>query len=266
MRAVIGNNVRTIGRAAFFDCEKLSTLILPESLQTIEEVAFRCCESLTSLHLGNALSTIGFGAFNACHGLSSVTVPASVTSIGDWAFSYGTAEILVSPENSHYISIDGNLYSGDGKTLLQYAAGKKDVSFTVPDHITKIANSAFLYCENLREIILHKTITTIGNNAFHGCKQLERFVIPDSVTEIDSDTFQYCENLSHVTVGSAVTRIGIDAFYGCENLNTMIYNGKTKDFRKIHILNDLTKQTPLQEVKCQNGVLSLLSIQNGGKS
>ena len=49
--------------------------------------AFYGCESLTSITIPNSVTSIGYWAFYKCSGLTSITIPNSVTSIGDWAFS-----------------------------------------------------------------------------------------------------------------------------------------------------------------------------------
>ena len=54
---------------------------------SIGEYAFYYCEWLTSVTIPNSVTSIGDYAFQWCSGLTSVTIPNSVTSIGDYAFS-----------------------------------------------------------------------------------------------------------------------------------------------------------------------------------
>ena len=65
-------------------------------------------------------------AFADCKGLETVVIPASVAEIDVNAF-YGCSSlkrIEVAPDNSSYRSIDGVLFTGNGKTLVKYPAGR----------------------------------------------------------------------------------------------------------------------------------------------
>ena len=82
---IIPESVRTIGKDAFNECEKLQSLEVPNGVVSIEDFAFYCCEKLTSLSLPNSLISIG-NAFSACRNLTTLTIPRSVESIGDYLF------------------------------------------------------------------------------------------------------------------------------------------------------------------------------------
>ena len=56
-------------------------------MTSIGDYAFFDCSRLTSVTIGNSVTSIGDGAFYGCSGLTSVTIPNSVTSIGGWAFN-----------------------------------------------------------------------------------------------------------------------------------------------------------------------------------
>lgn len=56
------------------------------SVTSIGGFAFYECDGLTSLTIPNSVTSIGNYAFYGCSGLTSVIIPNSVTKIGDWAF------------------------------------------------------------------------------------------------------------------------------------------------------------------------------------
>jgi hypothetical protein len=86
--ASIGGKVIVgIGDSAFYDCESLVSVTLPDSVTINGKEAFYSCDSLASVTLPTGVAVIGDRAFYGS-GLKSVTLPASVTSVGDYAF-YG---------------------------------------------------------------------------------------------------------------------------------------------------------------------------------
>ena len=162
--------------------------------------AFAYCESLMSITIPDSVTHIGFDAFYYCIGLVSITIPDSVIEIGDMTFyyCYSLTSITVDEDNEYYKSIDGNLYTKDGKNLIQYAIGKTDTSFTIPDSVTVIGYGAFAHCDSLTGVTLGNRVTSISSYAFFWCDSLTSVVIPDSVTEIGDNAFDDCRSLTDV--------------------------------------------------------------------
>ena len=193
-------NVTSIGEDAFYYCSGLTSVVIPDSVTSIGEYAFYYCSSLTSIVIPDSVTSIGSYAFYRCSSLTSITVDE---------------------KNTAYKSIDGNLYSKDGKTLIQYAIGKKVTSFTIPDSVTSIGNYAFYYCNSLTSVVIPDSVTSIGNYAFAYCDSLTSVEIPDSVTSIGNYAFYYCNSLTSVVIGDSVTSIGNYAFYYCNSLTSV---------------------------------------------
>ena len=89
----IGNSVTTIGRMAFENCDKLTSVTIGNSVMTIGERAFYNCWGLTSVVIGNGVTTIGNSAFSKCHNLTSIVIPDSVTTI-EWE-AFGGCKSLI---------------------------------------------------------------------------------------------------------------------------------------------------------------------------
>ncbi|MEO2121766.1 MAG: leucine-rich repeat domain-containing protein, partial [bacterium] len=81
-----GKPVTSIGEDAFFECEFLTSITIPEGVTSIGAWAFDDCYALRTVTIPDSVTSIGRGAFDECYALRTVTIPDSVTSIGDWAF------------------------------------------------------------------------------------------------------------------------------------------------------------------------------------
>jgi len=66
--------------------EKVTDLIVPDSVTEIGDYVFYSCTSLTSVTIPDSVTKIGNSAFYDCTSLTSVTIPDSVTKIGNSAF------------------------------------------------------------------------------------------------------------------------------------------------------------------------------------
>ena len=143
----------SIGRNAFYDCNGLTTITIPNSVTSIGDYAFLGCIGLISLSVDagntkydsrgncnaiietetntllygtkntiipNTVTSIGRDAFIDCSGLTEITIPNSVTSIGEDAF-------------------------GRCSGLL---------SVTIPSSVTSISGYAFIDCNNLTSVTI----------------------------------------------------------------------------------------------------------------
>lgn len=115
-------SVTGIANWAFFDCLKLRSIDIPESVSYIGSGAFTNCSALTSIKLPKSLTTISDSIFASCTGLKNVIIPDGVTFIDNQAFWECN-----SLEN-----------------------------ITIPNSVTKIGYRAFYGCFNLKTVTLSK--------------------------------------------------------------------------------------------------------------
>ena len=170
----IPDGVESIGDFAFFGCRSLADVAIPSSVRYIYRYAFSGCDSLTEVVIPDSVWIVANNSFENCASLTKVTIGKSVTSVGSHAFSYcaSLTEITVDESNKFYKSMDGNLYSKDGKTLIQYAIGKKDAIFEIPRGVTSIGNIAFADCSHLTEVVIPDSVELIDEYAFNNCRGL----------------------------------------------------------------------------------------------
>lgn len=187
----IPNSVITIGRAAFYGCTSLTSIQIPFVGSTLEgksnaffgyifgATTYLDHSSCVPKSLKKVIITggksIGNSAFYECTSIESIEIPRSVTTIRMYAFAKckNLTSINVNKSNKYYKSIDGNLYTKDGRTLIQYSIGKNEKTFVIRD-----------------------SVTSIGKVAFYECTSLESIEIPDSVRMIEDGAFLHCINLT----------------------------------------------------------------------
>ena len=231
------NSVTSIGNSAFRICSSLKELTIPDSVTYIGDRAFSSCSNLTKLTISNSVISVGKETFWKCFSLTSLTIPDSVTTIGDNAFSECSSLTSLTIPNSittvgsnpfrgltlqldnrspHFYVEDNVLFTADKSQLIAYCSSQ--TSYSIPNSVTSIGDSAFSSCESLTTLTIPNSVTSIGGRAFLGCRSLTALTIPDSVTSIGDGAFVRCSNLTTLTIPYSVTTIGDNAFSWCSSL------------------------------------------------
>ena len=83
------------------------------------------------------------------------------------------------------------------------------------------------------------SVTTIGDEALLGCKNISKIQIPDSLDTIGSSAFSGCESVKALSMPSTLASIGETAFFGCTSLTTVTYAGNAPN-----AANDIYEGTP----------------------
>ena len=200
-----------------------TTYNIPQGITAIESSAFYDCKFLTRVTIPDSVTSIGDCAFSLCDSLTSITIPDSVEQIGTNPFTVCSAlkSISVSPEHPYFATIDGVLFRKADKALISYPAGISSSTYTIPQGITAIGDSAFYYCDSLTSVSIPDSVTSIGDSAFSSCVSLTSVTIPDSVTSIGNIAFSFCTSLTSITIPDSVTSIGDGAFYACYSLTSI---------------------------------------------
>ena len=247
-----GKTYRVTGivEQAFWKCEGLTSVTMPNSVTTIGDGAFGYCEDLTSVTISNGVTTIGWNVFCGCSGLTSVTIPESVTAIGENAFYLCTGLTSIIIPNS---------VTEIGDWAFGYCSGLTSV--TIPESVITIGKCAFS-CSYLTFVKISENVTTIGDEAFNTTKHIlyngyvsgvpwsaktryyydgdyaysdankTKFcfyagtsgdvVIPDGATSIVENAFADATNITSVTIPESVNTIEANAFKGCTGLTSVI--------------------------------------------
>lgn len=118
------------------------------------------------------------------------------------------------------ISGTGDMYDYSSADPAPWSAKNSDIcEITVGDGVTSIGDNAFHSCKELSMVTFMGGLTRIGSGAFAGCEALRDFDFPYSLETIGANAFSNCNNLIDVTIPDSVQSIGSEAFSLCEGLS-----------------------------------------------
>ena len=220
----IPNQVTTIGDYAFaFNSATVSdNLTLSNNQETaLEQInthlnalltnANRNTYSLTDIAIGSSnsqLQSIGRYGF-AGSSITSLVLPKETNlHLSEYAFSY--ALTLESATFEMNVSFDlGVLYGANALKELEHNSN----IFT----FMAFGNNINSIPQSLEKIIISDGSTVILDHAFDGYSFVKEIELPDSITTIGKNAFYGCRNISSLNLKN-VESIGDEAFYGCTNL------------------------------------------------
>ena len=180
--------------------------------------------AVRSVRFPDTLTYIGAEAI-AFPQLDELRLPPSLETMSDYAIYAGSIGRLVIPAgytgsldvtertvidgyeveegNPRYRSVDGVLFSADGKTLIRYPNGRKALHYDVPQGVETLADHAFdddLMSIPLQSVSLPIGLRKIGRYAFIGCGRLNSLAVPLTVTELAPNAFSTCVSLERLSL------------------------------------------------------------------
>ena len=84
---IIPNQITTIGKYAFDNCDALTSITLPNNITTIGKGTFSGCSALTEIAIPNSVTYIGESVFEDCVRLGKVQIGSGVETIAENAFA-----------------------------------------------------------------------------------------------------------------------------------------------------------------------------------
>lgn len=222
------------------------------TVTSIGKFAFYMCERLTSIEIPSSVTNIGESAFVGS-GLTNITIPSSVKNIEKNAIASSVlTRVDVASENPYYSSVDGILYNKN-KTEIIYIPLAIIGPVSIPSSITSIDGFGFSACTKLRSIEIPASITVIKYFNFNGCANLTNIKLPSTLTAIEGMAFANCTSLTQIEIPSNVISIGYAAFSGCSNLTSIKLPSKLTTIE----MQAFEKCTSLTQIEIPSSVTSI---------
>ncbi len=220
-------------------------------------------DSILNIVVEEGITLIPSSAFYDAKKYVSISIPASVetieTDVTPFWGNDSLEKFIVDENSTTFKSVDGILFSEDGKTLVFFPANQGKTEYTIPADVNSIAADAFKLNKTVKKVTVPDTVTSIGKNAFEYSEiqeisigngiteiptyclsntDIKSFVIPDSVTSLGYGVFYNCYDLETLVIGSGVETIGINIVKNTESLTAVHYNGTQEGWDSITISDD----------------------------
>lgn len=211
IEAVVLMGVESIGKFAFYECDQLCYISLPNTLESIGDYAFSSCAALAKTELPESVKSVGFGAFYLCKSMCDMTLSV----IGD------------GKDNTHIGYMFGAKTSDWNEDFVPVSLRR----VTLLDTCTRIENKAFANCNSIVEINFSDTLEFIGIRSFVNCRSIAKIDCPATLKTISGDAFFGCDNMTSLKVTGGKTEIHTQAFYGCGKLSDIDLSGASKIYQ-----------------------------------
>jgi hypothetical protein len=209
----IPNNITAIDEWCFAGCKALKHLTFEQDslVKAIEEHSFSGCSSLESIYIPKSVEILEKSCFEGCEKLEKVEfeVPNKVTGNKPEVFFGGNWSY-------HKLRIGRKAFFGCYSLR----------NIVMPKNVSYLGESCFEECKNLKNVTItadNTDLTKIGYRAFFGCSSLENIVIPKNVNYLGESCFEECEKLRKVEFANndKLGKIEKKTFSNCSSLESI---------------------------------------------
>ena len=198
-RVTIAPSVKTIGQGAFYNCKEIGILTIPGDF-TVKE-AGDADEAAYMVSSGYRRMKIGTVRFNTQLLIKNTDI-------------FYSDNLKVMKKDKNYKSIDGVIYSKDGKQIVRVPARRKEI--VVEDGCEEFCIASVFYC-----------MLDSEGDSYPGC-DVEKIVIPPSVKKVDDKKYIGISIDSEIDVAKKMQNPG----------EGLILNTESLDIESLFVLND----------------------------
>ena len=257
-KVVLGNSVKSIGDSAFYGCSGLTEVVFGNKVETIGSSAFYNCTKLTATQLPSSLKTLSNKAFYGCSALQTVTIASGLQSVGDYAFSGCIALRAIDfPVTVTYMGI----------SCLEKCASLE--SITIPFVGVSTCEEQYAPFGSLfgsaqyegGDIIQIKQ--SVGTQIFEysycipiSLKHVK--ILKQDITYSSTRGFMDCKYIESITFGKDVTGVWSGSIRGCTALTNIYYEGTKEEWKNLRYSEAFDTIENIT-ITCSDGVLEKVS-------
>lgn len=247
----IPDSVVHLDKSVFQSCTSLKSIVIGDGVVRVGWNAFAYCTALESITVGKCLTAWGSCATDGCSSLNAIYI-SDLTAWCKITFENGYNPLW----EAGNLYLNGNLVTAlvipEEITEIKksaFAGASCIESITIHDNVTSIGSSAFSGCVNLEELTVPfigasidaeydnnkltylvgtvpdslrsvkiTAATSIGREAFKGCKYIMWVELPETLTKIENEAFYGCTSLVRIELPANLAYIGSSAFGNCQRL------------------------------------------------
>ena len=250
----MGLPVTHIGVDAFYNDEKITSVVIPESITELGSYAFGGCRSLesvtilsnsittlpsrvfyysviTSIELPESVKVIDRYAFQSCYYLETIYIPGGLESVGTEAFDGADAihTIYYGGSEEDWAKISVVDYHNDvlklATKVYNYVKPSEGLAFNVgTDNTAQVDNMGS--CNDTKVVIPSTTadgyaVSGIESMAFYKKTEITSVILPAGMKVIGNDAFGLCSSLASISIPDSVNKIGNGVFAECTSLTSI---------------------------------------------
>lgn len=187
-----------LGARAFAHCHRLESIVIPEGVSVIHENTFYKCERLGDVHLPRSLTVIEPDAFFGSYLIGKVYYAGTRTEYGKRVKGsvYGGSRyhtVYCGYDENEAGDRDPRDFEIEDGVLIHYS-GKESTVF-LPRGIHTVAKDAFdgmWRDEPMYRLVLSEGVTELEEGSIRFEEELREIVIPRSLKRISADAFFVC--------------------------------------------------------------------------
>ncbi len=226
--------VTKIEKYALYNCPKVTSITIPNSIKQLSSSSFEDCHSLKSFNVNtenpNYSSTDGI-LFNKNRTTlikyprskqgNQYNIPNSITKIGKNAFRDSKLKTIIVPNS--VVEIEAYAFKNCNSLT----------KINIPENIKNIEEHTFDNCKSLPYINIPQSVINIEEYAFYSCSSLTSLTLPNGIQKIKDYAFRQCSSLKSINIPSNVNELATKAFIYCSSLTSIIC--EIQDIKKIEI-------------------------------
>ncbi len=200
----------------------LTRFTVPGNVEVLGSYCFQSNWNLEEIHLPASLKEVGYSAFQSCENLTDVYYIGTIAQ---------TEEIVIGKDNLALISAVWHCSDGDIRGIgpTSGTCGESLTWELVNGQLTIAGQGAMAEYDDysapttpwqnrkmeITSVIIQEGVTSIGNYAFNGCRNLSAVSLPGGLLEIGMRAFRECSSLTEISLPAGLVSIGDSVFDGC---------------------------------------------------